>query len=195
MYHDDPLATPEYWKASKTARKLYHKLRAKQAKRASDGLRRVYQGMNAKKERLENESRKAKGNAMRMFRGDIMGNIRHSLTRNFDDHVTIVFGLADDRPMHIHGVEKDVDMQWVCISAEPDPTLPAYVDPRDYAQRDELLVCGSYEHFVLTGWKQAANQLTIWGFIEIPSYRTGKRQIAESLIPKERFGKQCRVRR
>ena len=49
MYSDDSLGTPEYWKASEKARKLYHKLRAKQAKRASDGIKQVKRNRNKKK--------------------------------------------------------------------------------------------------------------------------------------------------
>ena len=63
MHYDDPLGTPEYWAASEKARKLYHKLRAKQAKRASEGLKRVYEARNAKKKILKNEPEKASRNA------------------------------------------------------------------------------------------------------------------------------------
>ena len=62
MYYGDPLGSPEYWKASEKARRDYHKLRAKQAKRASEGLKRVYRTRNAKKKIVKNEPEKAKGN-------------------------------------------------------------------------------------------------------------------------------------
>ena len=113
-----------------------------------------------------------------------MAKLYHSIEVITDDHITIKIGLDNvTESLDIYGVEKskDEDYQELEVCSTYDPSIPKWQGVNQYPFIQTMIICGAFEHFVLTGYERTKELLTIWGYLE-PSYYPDRKK-ANSHIP------------